>query len=686
MDDVISITPGLQGEPTGMTRPQLSDAQKQSLLKAAARVVVATTLADEVMPGVVGLDEFNDVNVLGAFVTLKRNHRLRSCCGAMSPSIDLGQAVFHAAVRSAIDDPRFPPLSACELLYLDLDVWVLHSQERVAALGEARREAVIVGKHGLQIVAGDRRGLLLPGVAMQHQLDAEGFLRQVCLKAGLPPTAWKDDASELSTFEGDMVEGALGDYVEGLAGRLDDLGATPPLSSSDLTALAGFCRDNIWAVLSGATPSYYAFGVSDANVNGIAVVLEDDTDGVWVQSLQIALRQRLPLQSTLFAHAEQMGRTLAAQGVSIGRLTDARIKFAVLFEPAMQGTVASPDLRGIDMARRSILVTEGAKSVLVWHPNAPADDSLAEAMQRAQVVLPETAAIYSLVTLSNVDRLTVSNVPRPQPGPSLRPAAVAGSFYPADAAELSHLVDDALAGPAVDREVWPAVMVPHAGLKYSGRLAADTLRRVVLPDTIIVIGPKHTRHGVDWAVAPQEAWSIPGATIPADPELARELAAAIPGLQLDADAHQQEHAIEVELPFIFRLAPHARVTGIAIGSGNLERCREFAEALANYLKSRQQSTLLVISSDMNHFATDAENRRLDEMALAAMETLDPAALYETVSRHHISMCGVLPAVIVMETLRRLNGLNRSRRVGYATSGDVTGDRDRVVGYAGMLLG
>jgi len=89
---------------------------------------------------------------------------------------------------------------------------------------------------------------------------------------------------------------------------------------------------------------------------------------------------------------------------------------------------------------------------------------------------------------------------------------------------------------------------------------------------------------------------------------------------------------------------------------------------------------------MNHFASDAENRRLDEMALAAMETLDAAELYETVTRHHISMCGVLPAVIVMETLKQLDKLGGCRRVGYATSGDATGDRGRVVGYAGMLLG
>ena len=114
--------------------------------------------------------------------------------------------------------------------------------------------------------------------------------------------------------------------------------------------------------------------------------------------------------------------------------------------------------------------------------------------------------------------------------------------------------------------------------------------------------------------------------------------------------------------------------------------RQFAAGLAQVMRSLAVPPLLVISSDMNHFASDAENRRLDEIALAAMETLDPERLYETVTSRRISMCGMLPAVIVMETLRNLQQLKRSERVAYGTSGDVSGDLSRVVGYAGMLLG
>jgi AmmeMemoRadiSam system protein B len=251
---------------------------------------------------------------------------------------------------------------------------------------------------------------------------------------------------------------------------------------------------------------------------------------------------------------------------------------------------------------------------------------------------------------------------------------------------LSRLVDRCLPSHVVARESWPAAMLPHAGLVYSGRIAGQTLSRIEIPSTVIVLGPKHTAQGVDWAVAPHAAWSIPGATLAADPALARILADAIPGLELDAAAHAQEHAIEVELPLLARLAPQAKIVGIAIGAGDLARCRQFASGLSQVVASMSEPPLLLISSDMNHFASDAENRRLDELALQAMETLDPARLYETVRSRHISMCGVLPAVIVMETLRQLGRLRRARRVAYATSADVSGDTSRVVGYAGMLFG
>ena len=351
----------------------------------------------------------------------------------------------------------------------------------------------------------------------------------------------------------------------------------------------------------------------------------------------------------------------------------------------MQGTIREPDLRGLDPARRALLVMEHDKNAWVFDPEKSPDDLLAAVRSELNVLNPEATGLISLSVQSTEPRAAFHSTPRPVRDGNARPPAVAGIFYPGDPTELGRLVDSLLGASTRQAEDWPAAMVPHAGLVFSGQLAASVFNRLQVPEVVIVIGPKHTRLGVDWAVAPHEVWTLPGVTVPADPTLARALAEAIPGLQLDAAAHRREHAIEVELPFLARLAPETRVVGIAVGGGNWERCRDFAHGLAEVVRGLASRPLLVISSDMNHFATDNESRRLDEIALQALERLDPAHLLATATEHNISMCGVLPAVIVMETLRQLGGLTTSERVGYATSADVTGDTSRVVGYAGMLL-
>ncbi len=163
------------------------------------------------------------------------------------------------------------------------------------------------------------------------------------------------------------------------------------------------------------------------------------------------------------------------------------------------------------------------------------------------------------------------------------------------------------------------------------------------------------------------------------------LADSIPGLELDAAAHAYEHAIEVQLPLVARLSPQSRVVGITIHAGKLEALQRFGEQMAGVLAGLSERPLLVISSDMNHFADERETRRLDRMALEALASLDPSRLYRTVRDNRISMCGVLPAVVVLSALGRLNALNRCQEVGYTTSAAVSHDTQRCVGYAGMLF-
>ncbi|MCI0456166.1 MAG: AmmeMemoRadiSam system protein B [Gemmataceae bacterium] len=618
--------------------------------------------------------------VSGAFVSLKRGKHLRACCGGLlDRPVPLHHAVADAVTRTALDDARFPPVSPGELPYLDLEVWLLFNPQRVQARGLERAEAVVTGgKHGLIVRRGDSRGLLLPGVAAEHGWDARTFLEQVCVKAGLHPSLWKDDDTTLLTFEGASFREPAAAASEGL-----EVGAF--LSRQELTAYAEFCGRNLAAMLVGALPNYSLGGAPDGHVSGLVLTVGAEGSADRLQVSNLSLRPPFALQATLFRLTQAAAQTLTAQGITEADLAGLSVGLTVLYDPAMHGSAREPDLRGVDVSRRALLVMERGRAGLVFDPARDADDLLEEAARAARVAEHATAGVFSLEANTSEVRLVLSTAPRPLAGPAVRPPAVAGQFYPHEPAALARMVEELLGEPRTE-ERWPAAMVPHAGLRFSGHIAAGVLRRLAIPQTIIIIGPKHTPHGVEWAVAPHREWALPGSTLAADPDLARELVSAIPGLELDSAAHQQEHGIEVELPFLARLAPQTRVVGIAIGQADLTGCQRFAEGLAEVLERRPDRPLLLISSDMNHFATDEENRRLDELALEALETLEPEQLYRVVKRNHISMCGVLPAVIVLETLRRLGGLSRAERAGYATSADVTGDRSRVVGYAGMLLG
>jgi AmmeMemoRadiSam system protein B len=457
------------------------------------------------------------------------------------------------------------------------------------------------------------------------------------------------------------------------------------LEAQHLPALAEYCRSNLQAFVTGATPNYFAFNLPDGNVHGLVLSLQNGAGQEFMQANRISLKQSLPLQSTLFSMTEGLAQAFR-NTPAVHHNRDVRLGLAVLMRPTLQGTVAEPDLRGVDPSRHLIAVLERNRTGAIFDPQQPSAALVADATREAGIRMAEYAQVMALECVTNMTRVRVVNVPAPSAGAEVRPPAVAGRFYPANPAELAQMVEQFLPRTKVPAQDWPAVMVPHAGLMYSGAIAAQTLAQVRFPSTIIIIGPKHTLHGLEWAVAPHAAWSIPGASIASDPALARRLCEAIPGLQMDAAAHAQEHGIEVELPFIAKLAPQSKVVGITIGGGDLNRCREFAAGLAKVISELPEPPLLVVSSDMNHYASDVETRRLDELALAAMETGNAEQLYNTVTSKHISMCGVLPAVIAMETLARLNKLKKIQRVAYGTSGDVSGDKSRVVGYAGMLLG
>lgn len=283
----------------------------------------------------------------------------------------------------------------------------------------------------------------------------------------------------------------------------------------------------------------------------------------------------------------------------------------------------------------------------------------------------------------------------------VRPPAVSGTFYPADPRALRDEVERLLEGgrpaggrgagargaglasgsPSALTEV-TALMAPHAGYVYSGRVAGLTFGSAGLPPRLIVLGPNHTGRGAPFAIYDSGEWETPLGRVPVDGELVRALIERCPLLEVDAEAHRREHSIEVELPFLQVLVPELRFVPICVGSHRLEELRALGAAIAALGKAIPERFALVISSDMTHYEPVEVAKKQDRKALAELERVDAEALHRVVAREKISMCGVYPAVAAMEACRGL-GVREGTLVGYATSGDVTGDPSDVVAYAGM---
>jgi len=267
----------------------------------------------------------------------------------------------------------------------------------------------------------------------------------------------------------------------------------------------------------------------------------------------------------------------------------------------------------------------------------------------------------------------------------LRLPAVAGRFYPSDPAELRALVHkyakaDAQTAPARVR----ACLVPHAGYVYSGHVAGAVFARITLPKRILILGVRHYPRGEPAAILTSGAWRTPLGDAPIDESLAGALRKACPLLAEDSVAHSAEHSIEVQLPFLQLLAPDFSFVPVALGTARFENLVTVGEAIARVLETAKEDVLLLTTSDLNHYEDDATTRLKDRKAIDQLLARDARGLYDTCRNEDISMCGLGPAAAMLTALNAL-GAKKSDLVKYATSADVSGDRDSAVGYAGMIF-
>ena len=265
----------------------------------------------------------------------------------------------------------------------------------------------------------------------------------------------------------------------------------------------------------------------------------------------------------------------------------------------------------------------------------------------------------------------------------VRRPAVAGRFYPRDAESLREEVNSYLSQNNSPLNAIGCI-APHAGYMYSGHVAGAVFARMEIPQRCIVMCPNHTGVGRALAIMSEGEWETPLGRVPIEGELAASLKDRFPALQEDASAHRGEHAAEVELPFLLLRQPKLTFVPIALGTTQLDVLEQFGLAIADVIAANKDPILIVASSDMNHYESDAVTRAKDHWAIERILSLDARGLHEVVGQQNISMCGMGPGVAMLTAAKKL-GAKSAELVKYATSGDVSGERDMVVGYAGVVV-
>lgn len=271
----------------------------------------------------------------------------------------------------------------------------------------------------------------------------------------------------------------------------------------------------------------------------------------------------------------------------------------------------------------------------------------------------------------------------------IREPAVAGQFYSADADDLSRELDTCFefsGAPAGSRDTKSilALVSPHAGYAYSGGVAAFSYKALSedrTPKTAVIIGPNHTGFGKRNAIYPDGSWKTPLGELAVDSALANKIAGS--DYNLDYDAHQYEHSVEVHLPFLQRIyGDKIKIVPICLSVQTLGACMDLGLRLAQALDPEKH--VVIASTDFTHYETNESAYKKDMQAIDAIKSLDAAALDEKIRKLKISMCGP-GGVIAAINYASLKGAREGRLLRYATSGDTTGDTTQVVGYASIAL-
>lgn len=264
-----------------------------------------------------------------------------------------------------------------------------------------------------------------------------------------------------------------------------------------------------------------------------------------------------------------------------------------------------------------------------------------------------------------------------------RKPAVAGSFYPGNRKELLEMLME-FSEPGAKKCQAMGVISPHAGYIYSGMGAGIIFSRVEIPDDVIVLAPNHHGVGADVAVWEEGSWLTPLGEVKVNTELAKLISYETDLVENDESAHRSEHSLEVQLPFLQYFNPGFKLVPLCLLRMSYDDCHEVGMAIAKAVKEWGKPVLIVASSDMSHYISASAAKSKDNLALEQVLKLDARGLYQTVYENDITMCGFIPAAVMLVAAKEL-GAKEAEIVDYRNSGDVTGDLREVVAYAAVMV-
>ncbi len=272
-------------------------------------------------------------------------------------------------------------------------------------------------------------------------------------------------------------------------------------------------------------------------------------------------------------------------------------------------------------------------------------------------------------------------------GKMKRKAAVAGTFYSGSEKALRNSVEKYIKD--IPKEKAFAVLSPHAGYVYSGMVAGAVYSKVEISGTVVLLGPVHRYAAAEFALFSEGSWETPLGEVKIDEELAKAILENCTLIEKNTTAHEMEHSLEVQVPFLQYLNADVRIVPILIGVNRYDSLKTLGEALAKSITGYGHDVLISASSDMSH--TDSSNpakqkkiSALDKEALEKFVALDDEGFHDLIVRERITMCGFAPATAAIVAAKAL-GATTGELVDYRTSYDITGDYSYVVGYGGAIL-